>query len=203
MICFDKSTLIFTIIFLILLILLLYLIFKPYFSAQKCNIINQYPNNPDTPKENDINKENIYAERNDIIRQYDYNRIFDVLEQPVRRIERDQMYPSYFRNIIDIPTRGYPDNFTQVGILIKQGHSRKNEQNKILRLFGRNKFPSSNKYEYYTAINSGLDQIKIPIDNKRKNELFDDDVIYIRELKDSYRVNLHKFDEPKYYPDLF
>ena len=139
---------------------------------------------------------------NDLIRNYDYSRMYDPLEEPVRRISRNLMYPNYFKNIIDLPTRGYPDNFTQYGILVKLGHLRKNEQNKVLRLFGRQEFPSSNKYQYYTAINSGLDQIKIPLNTKRRNELYDDDIIYIKELNDEYKISLHKYDQPKYYPSI-
>ena len=103
--------------------------------------------------------------------------------------------------MIDIPTRGYPDNFTQFGVLIKQGNPNKNHENKILRLFGRQEYPGTyTRYEYYTTITSGNDYIKIPID--RKKELYDDDVIYIKELDDNYKVQLHKYDQPKYYPDI-
>ena len=77
-----------------------------------------------------------------------------------------------------------------------------NDQNKILRLFGRQEYPGSSKYEYYTMVNNGSDQIKLPIYDKRKNELYDGDIVYIRELDSNYKVSMHKYDQPKYYPDL-
>jgi hypothetical protein len=138
----------------------------------------------------------------DIVKQYDYSKLIDPLQQPTRRIPRNEMYPWSLKRIIDIPTRGYPDNFTQYGVLIKQGDPNKNEENKVLRLFARNEYPGSTRYEYYITINSGSDQIKIPVNNKRRQELNDDDTIYIKELDDYYKVSLFKFDQPRYYPDI-
>jgi hypothetical protein len=137
----------------------------------------------------------------DPIRQYDYAKTYDPLEQPARRIGRYDIPPEYMKRMIDLPTRGYPDNFTQYGTLVKESDHDNNEQNKVLRLFGRQTYPGSNTYEYYTMINSGLDQIKVPIET-RKRELYDDDPVHVRELNEKYRVNLHQFDQPKYYPDV-
>jgi len=137
----------------------------------------------------------------DIIRQYDIRKAFDPLEQPVRRVARHEIHPLHLKRLIDFPTRGYPDNFTQIGILVKEGDITKKDDNRILRLFGRQEFPGSNNYEYYTAVNSGNDQIKMPIDIKRR-ELYDDDIVHIKEIGGEYRVHLHKYDAPKYYPDI-
>ena len=68
-------------------------------------------------------------------------------------------------------------------------------------MFGRQQYPGSSRYDYYTSVSSGNDQIKIPISNKHR-ELYDGDEIVIGELGQKYRVQLHDFDEPKYYPDL-
>ena len=140
--------------------------------------------------------------RDDLIRQYDYRKLYDPYENPVRRVARYEMMPLYLQQMVDLPTRGYPDNFRQLGILIKEGNPARNEDNKILRLYGRQEFPGSNRYEYYTAINSGNDQIKIPI-RYRKQEIYDGDVVHIRELREHYRVQLLKYDAPRYYPSIF
>ena len=150
------------------------------------------------------------------IKQYDYGKMYDVLENPARRVPRHELPPYHLKRLIDYPTRGYPDNYTQYGILKKINHNHhkpsgehehhnhqdNNESNFIIRLLGRQQYPGSNKYEYYTMINNGFDQIKIPIYN-RKNELYDGDEIFIRELESKYIVSLYNYDEPKYYPDLF
>lgn len=102
--------------------------------------------------------------------------------------------------MIDIPTRGYPDNYTQIGILLDTKKSTSNPNN-IVRLFGRQTYPGSNKYEYYITVSSGQDIIKIPLETKRL-ELYDDDEIYIQELNSTYRVKLYDYDAPRYYPDV-
>ena len=139
----------------------------------------------------------------DHIKDYDYRKAFDPFEQPTRRIPRYEIPPLYFKRLLDIPTRGNADSFIQLGILKNEGDIIRNDQNRIIRLFGRATYPHSNEYEYYTLISSGNDQIKIPIHNRhKKKELYDGDTIYIKELDDKYRVYLHKYDQPKYYPNI-
>lgn len=137
----------------------------------------------------------------DPVREYDTRKINDPLEQPTRRIPRHNIHPTTMRNMIDIQTHGYPDNFTQIGTLIRDGEG--TTDSKILRLFGRQEFPSSTRYEYYTFINSGQDQIKVPITIKNNKELWEDDVVTVPELGYDYNVKLYKFDAPKYYPDVY
>lgn len=151
----------------------------------------------------------------DPVREYDYDKIYDILTEPTRRVARYEIPDVYFKRMIDFPTRGYPDSYSQFGTLIKVGVRTSQpgvklgtsgalyDQNRIIRLFGRQKYPSANTYEYYTAIKSGLESIKIPLKIRpRRRELYQDDVIYIRELDAKYKVNLFRFDEPRYYPDL-
>lgn len=136
----------------------------------------------------------------DAVREYDMRKAFDIFEQPTQRVSRYELPPYYFRRNIDLSTHGYPDTFSQFGILVREGKL-KDDRNAIIRLFGRQEYPGSNRYEYYVLISSGNDSIKLPINN-RKNELYDDDVVYIKELKHHYRVNLYNYDVPKYYPDI-
>jgi len=146
----------------------------------------------ETPKSNWI----------DPVREYDYKKVYDPLEEPTRRVSRHELPPFYFKRMIDYPTRGYPDNFNQIGVLTREGLSH-SSNNSIIRLFSRQTYPGSDRYEYYTMINNGFDQIKIPIDSHHNQELYDDDIIFIKELNDKYKVNLHKYDQPRYYPDIF
>lgn len=136
----------------------------------------------------------------DIVRDYDYKKAFDPLEDPTKRIERQYIQPWPLRPYFDIPTRGSPDNYRQVGILVNDSDDDKN--NKILRLYGRQEFPNSNKYEYYTAINVGNDQVKIPLDLPRNKELYDDDTVTISEIGSTFKVKILKYDSPRYYPNF-
>ena len=97
----------------------------------------------------------------DPVRNYDYRKAFDPLEDPTTRVPRHLIHPVHIKPMLNIPTRGHPDSYHQLGILI--GDDENSTDNKILRLFGRQEFPGSNKHQYYTSISSGNDQIKIPL----------------------------------------
>lgn len=204
------------IIFLIILLGLIIILGYKYFNLKK---ENEVINNKNKDKNND-NKENEVPQQiivnpnprtevvidttpdnsnfNDIIKEYDYRKSFDLLEDPRRRISRYQIPPYHLKRMIDIPTQGYPDNFRQIGYLSSSSAS---DDTKILRLFGREEIPRSNRWEYYTAISSGNDLIKIPIERKHGQELYDDDKITV--LDNEYTVKIYELDAPRYYPDIF
>ena len=101
----------------------------------------------------------------DIISEYDYRKLYDPLVEPTRRIPRYEIPPFYMKRQIDIPTRGYPDNFTQFGILIEENKRDKQDRsydndNKILRLFGRQEFPGSNDMNIILQLIVGLIKLK-------------------------------------------
>lgn len=163
--------------------------------------------NINTPKKNIINTQpirKIYKPsplpNRDLIKEYDHRKIYDPLEEPVRRVPRHWIPPMHIKRLIDIPTQGYPDNFRQFGILKKVDET--NDTNKILRLMGRETYPGSNRYEYYTRVSSGNEVINIPIDNKKIREIQDDDVININSLDSEYKAQIFDYDAPKYYPNI-
>lgn len=137
----------------------------------------------------------------DLVKKYDYNKLYDPLTNPTRRVDREQIHPYYMKRMIDIPSRGHPDNFIQMGILVRLSDNNNNSENNILKLFGRQIYPRSNKYEYYTMVNSGFDKIKIPL-NIKQIELYDDDNVLIKEVNSEYKVTLYKLDQPRYYPNI-
>lgn len=203
----NKDIMIFVLIFLIVILVIILVIVQLYQSYQ-LEAYHQF-NNKNIP--NNVLYESpgliqSYDPINvDIVQQYDYHKTFDPLEDPTRRVPRHEIPPIALQATLDIPTRGYPDNYTQFGVLVKDhkhDHDHKNSENinQIIRLFGRQIYPGSNRYEYYTMITSGNDLIKIPVYNKRRDELYEDDIIYVKELNDSYRVQLYKYDAPRYYP---
>lgn len=140
----------------------------------------------------------------DPVKDYDRRKINDPLEDPTRRVARHNIHPMVMKQLIDLPTRGYPDNYTQVGILVRTDTENTSNENRILRLFGRQEFPGSTRYQYYTAIGSSNDSIKVPLTVTNNKELYDDDTITVTVLNnETYTVQLHEFDAPKYYPDIF
>jgi hypothetical protein len=133
----------------------------------------------------------------DPVKMYDYNKLNDPLEEPATRVDRYLLGPIEMRRMFNYPVRGYPDNPRWLGLLISTDDD---HSNKIIKLFGRQRYPRSEQYEYYAMINIGLDQIKVHID--RKKELYDDDEVHIPELNKKYKVKLNK-DEDSYYNPYF
>lgn len=131
----------------------------------------------------------------DPVKTYDYQKLADPLEEPTKRVDRYLLGPIEYRRMFNYPVRGYPDNPRWLGLLIceEDDHS-----NKILKLFGRQKYPRSSHYEYYTMINMGFDQIKVHI--KRRQELYDDDEVHVPEINKKYKVKLNKDDDNSYNP---
>jgi hypothetical protein len=131
----------------------------------------------------------------DPVKMYDYNKLVDPLEEPTKRVDRYLLGPLEYRRMYNHPVRGYPDNPRWLGLLISEEDD---NSNKILKLFGRQKYPGSSHYEYYTMINMGFDQIKVHIHGKK--ELYDDDVVNVSELNKNYKVKLNKNDDNSYNP---
>jgi hypothetical protein len=127
------------------------------------------------------------------LRQYLENRdrsvLYDPIISPERRMNYDQ-YP-YFNNI-NIPTRGYPDNYQLLGIA-----SRNNDE-KIIQLFGRPTFPGSNQWEYYVTIEQNGFRNKIPLDNKK--EINDGDDIIVPGLNGNFKTKIYNYNTPRYVP---
>jgi hypothetical protein len=134
------------------------------------------------------------------LRQFLENRdrslLYDPLVAPEKRVDINQ-YPIKIQNIINEPTRGYPDNYQLVGIASRE------QDEKIIQLFGRATFPGSNQYEYYvTSSNDGFAN-KIPIQNKGQKEIMDNDILNIPEFnKGSFKVKIYNNNTPRYNPYL-
>lgn len=107
---------------------------------------------------------------------------------------------------INIPTRGYNTNYKQIGIL--HSKNKKNGNNhKILPLFGRQKYPGSTKWQYYTNTD-GFNTLPIPIIFKGKKcmeefgceELSEGDTVRVPAYGQAFRVTLYGNEAPTYIP---
>lgn len=192
--------------FLLLLIIVLLINYDP----KNRHLEQELKSESGSKKESESEQEQIIIRpsNGELLAHYDQNKLFNPFSEPSRRVPYYQIPRYHFKRLIDIPTRGYPDNYTQLGIIIEEEKENNNGQehtenkhNRILRLFGRETFPRSDKWEYYIMINSGHDAIKIPIEVS-KSELYSDDIIRVPELNSKYKVQLYNFDAPRYYPDI-
>ena len=99
-----------------------------------------------------------------LIDKRDEDALEDPMKAPNRRLPR-HIYPDSAKDyIFEVPTRGYPDNYHYYGNLIRR------EDNKIVKLFGRQIYPGSNQYEYYgiTSDSTGGSTVKIPVKVPRR-----------------------------------
>lgn len=94
---------------------------------------------------------------------------------------------------INVRTRGPNMNFQQQGFLYKDDNT-----GGVLGLFGRQKYPGSNQWEYMVGDKS-LDDVKIPLDNNKK-ELLDNDEISVKGFGNGYKVQLYENQEMNYLP---
>ena len=97
---------------------------------------------------------------------------------------------------INIRTRGPRGLPQQVGAISKIFGS----QNEIYPLFGRRKWPTDNKWEYYTMIGEN-NSVKIPVITKNNNfEIGENDIVALKNQRGRYRVTLYEDDYPQYIP---
>lgn len=166
--------------------------------------------NDDTESDDEIddsNDDNYYEmdvktgqnQVDDIFIERDKKVINNILVAPERRLPRHAYPPKYFKDMINIPTRGYPDNYQQMGILV-----RKNDE-KLLKLFGRQTYPGSNKYEYYVVDSYSNSDSKIPLNVKGDRELNDTekiDVPWLDSSRGEFDVKIFDYNAPRYNPNI-
>jgi hypothetical protein len=208
-ICFNRDIFL-TMVFVVIVATALYMFNSPQ-GGKFCPPCIQEPcqnkvcppcENKVCPKKDDVPKQITVidnVEVTDPIREMDYRRLEDPLSPPFRRLPR-HAYPAAIKNIINYPTRGYPDNFHYVGNLMRQ-----NDQ-KFIKLFGRQTYPGSNKYEYYgiTTDPNGM-ETKIQIKSPKDDELMSDDEVDVEIFGNGgkFKLYLNEYDQPRYNPFLY
>jgi len=140
------------------------------------------------------------AQDNDVINIYDRKTAYDPMYEPSRRPPRHQIDMIIGNPSFNYPTRGFTDTYSLQGYLVKNKELKEHGDNKIIRLYGREKFPNSTEYEYYVIINNGPnDEIKYFLEDQRK-ELYNGDSVYIDILQSTYFVKLLKNKTMLYNP---
>ena len=96
---------------------------------------------------------------------------------------------------VNITTRGPLGMPQQMGVLYKINGN----ENDVLPLFGRRKYPNDNRYEYYTMMGRYGSKVNIVTKN-RNDELGSNDVVFIKGQSSPYRVTIYETDFPQYIP---
>lgn len=151
-------------------------------------------------KNYNLNKKEIVKNEDTLIEQ-DRRVIYDPIKEPVRRLPRHIFNKDSIKKYINIPTRGYPDNYQLVGLLSRQSDE------KFLQLYGRQKYPGASQWEYYVRGRdlSGL-ETKIPISVHNDNEIYENDEVDVPLLdssKGKFKASIYKIDTLKYNPYIY
>ena len=196
-ICLPKEH--YIILFIVFTIITLYYIYSINQKNFKLDLNNPLTSESEKIKEI-INRPIIvpFVEKKIFLKKRDRQVINDDFVPPERR-DSEHVYPDReVKNIINIPSRGLPDNYQSVGVLARI------QDEKILQLFGRQKYMGSTQWEYYVT---GMDRYGFPnkmrIKVKGDKELFDKDKIeldWLDKSKGNFEVNLYNFDVPRYNP---
>lgn len=163
------------------------------------NNINNNNDNMNNDINNNMNNPNLsnllLMKMNNDMKNYDLNKIYNPLVGPTKRASDSLLYVD---KLID--SQNWSDNYQLIGTLsIKCIKCKSDEKNNIIKLFGRKKYLSSNAYEYYVELDDG---IKLQLKPKHTKELYNNDVVYIKQLQQHYIVSLYDNDEIKYNPDI-
>jgi hypothetical protein len=148
-----------------------------------------------------INRLPMYIERRLYLRERDRRVLNDDFEPPEKRVPEHNYPNRYVKSKINIATRGLPDNYQTVGVLVRK------EDERMLQIFGRQKYPGSTQWEYYI---SGLDvnstPFKVPLAVKGDRELEDKqeiDLPWFDASRGKFQVNIYPNDVPRYNPFVY
>ena len=149
-------------------------------------------------KNNDLKQyNNSFLEKRIILEHRDAEVKYNDFKPPERRVP-EYIYPTpEVKQLINIPTRGYPDNYQLMGVLLRDNTET------AFNLFGRQKYPGSNQYEYYAQGTMYNNHVKLPINKKDDRELYDGDEVNIPgtdSTKGLFKVKLYDLDVPRYNP---
>jgi hypothetical protein len=110
---------------------------------------------------------------------------------------------------IQVPTRGLPEQFQQIGVLSGQGgtDTSASPERTLLPLFGRRVAASRERYNYYTRTD-GFNPVQVPVSFKNRNcdddngcdEIMKGDSVGVPLLGKTFVATVYKLNAPRYIP---
>jgi hypothetical protein len=147
-------------------------------------------------------KKEIYDNNINELYERDKQVLYNDFKPPERRnpATNQILYTKQNTNQINIPSRGYPDEYQLLGNVFR------NDTETIYELFGRQIYPGSSQYEYYVIGSDNKNfKVKIPIKIQGNKEIYDDQVVDIPGTnidKGQFKVKLYNINTPRYIPIL-
>ncbi len=110
---------------------------------------------------------------------------------------------------INIPTRGVPEQYQQIGVLTAPGGTETSgtPTRTILPLFGRKLITNRDRWNYYTRTD-GMNPVQVPLEFKRRkcdddvgcDEIGEGDTVSVPIMGQSYVANVYRYSVPRYLP---
>jgi hypothetical protein len=102
------------------------------------------------------------------------------------------------------PTRGKPQSYQQYGVLIGEERRHRGEQT-ILPLIGRQTYPGSSRYHYYTSTN-GYHPMKLPVIHKTRpcngstgcEEIFSGNIVSVNGYDYDFKADIYPSPDLQY-----
>jgi hypothetical protein len=196
--CFDTQT-----AGLIIAISVLFIGFHAFYKKTNIDTLNQMKKENYQILENRINqlenKKIVVVSPPPTMDAMLVNKDFERIVNPLLPPERS--FNSTYRVPINMPTRGFSENYQQVGAI--------NSGDKILPLFGRPRWPGASRWNYYTSTDS-FQSVKLPVNFKNRNclddigcdEVYDGDAVGIPQFgqEREFKANIYRLDKPFYLP---
>ena len=181
-------------LYLVIAILFIVLVVREYYPDDYLGDSSDEESSDEQTKDRHINI-NIINDRKPEISQER-----KVIEEP-KRFYDSRYYPRRDMRI-NIPTRGEPPEYQQVGILTDE-----NNPENIKPLYGRQTYRGSNQWNYFTSLDSHL-ATKIPIytgekdctDERGCREINKNDMLNIGDPGKQYKANIYQTQAPRYIP---
>lgn len=128
----------------------------------------------------------------------------------------ERSYNQVYGVPVNVPTRGLPGGFQQVGLVYKDAIENpekipgNNTDSKILALYGRPVDTSRNKWSYYVS-GDGFQSVKIPISFKGRKcdnefgceEISNSDTLKLPSMNGEFKAEIYDYDKPRYIPTVW
>jgi hypothetical protein len=181
-------------LYLVIAILFIVLIVREYYPNDYVGESSDEETSDEQTKDRPIHINIINDRKPEIIQER------KVIEEPKRHYD-SRYYPRRDMRI-NIPTRGEPPSYQQVGILTDE-----NNPENIKPLYGRQTYRGSNQWNYFTSLDSHL-ATKIPIYTGDKDcteergcqEINKNDTLNIGDPGKQYKANIYQTQAPRYIP---
>lgn len=197
--CFDKNT--------VILVIMACIVMVSHFIGKNNDrfkyVEDQLYKNVDKINSANIKMRNLMIDDNRSRLDYKHNLYHDRIHNKLKPPERSHS----IQVPINIPTRGVPTGFQQVGVLI-QSDGIGNNQVK-LPLYGEQLYPGSNDWRYYTS-SDGYQSVKLALIHDNKNtmeqhgcrEIYNGTEVDVTGYDSRFKATIYKLDTPRYLPHV-